>query len=590
MKRVRSCGLVLAVVLASGCLGCTSAPGTVSITFKWDKSEPTGAVWVFGRIVEMDPDTKEPGQTLSELDAPREYEADLSFHFSGVPNGDELAVVLEVRKEESADAHIFWYGISESFSLAAGDDKEMEVAVLMVEAPVLSNLVVEEAVGPAECPACYTSQSTVTLSFEAADAVAVEVANDAAFSVCKRAIAPQKDSPRGLGLVAEGENWRVSGWDLDCELGNTADGPRSVFVRVLDAEGYPSQTLSNQVLLDRQPPSEGTLICAEGGWLFSLEPGGLETTMLFGVVEANEMFVEACTPGGEAGVDGASVPGGLLACDEGREHDIPVSEWTRFTTQGCVQLKDDSVKALRVKYRDFAHNETAWVEYEFENVAVVAMPWVPIPGGTFMMGCSPGDDECIDGEKPPHSVTVSSFEMLETEVTESQYETVMGANPSCNFSGGGGTDNPVECVSWFDARAFCEAIGGRLPTEAEWEYAARGGTETKYYCGDDPECLNDIAWYYSNSFYHKHDVKEAEPNAYGLYDMLGNVWEWTNDWYAVYDSSPAHNPQGPQSGSLRVYRGGSFDFPADYLRVSFRNFGSPSFGLAYLGLRCARSE
>jgi formylglycine-generating enzyme required for sulfatase activity len=218
--------------------------------------------------------------------------------------------------------------------------------------------------------------------------------------------------------------------------------------------------------------------------------------------------------------------------------------------------------------------------------------WVSIPGGTFEMGCSPGDGDCSDDEKPPHSVTVSGFEMLETEVTEAQYETVMGDNPSCDYNGGGGPDNPVECVTWFDAKAFCEGIGGRLPTEAEWEYSARGGTTTRYSCGDDASCLDAIAWYDANSDGHKHDVKGKDPNGYGLYDMSGNVWEWTADWYSetYYSESPANNPQGPDSGSIRVFRGGGFDYYAVYLRVSFRGYFSPSGDYSNLGLRCARSE
>lgn len=223
----------------------------------------------------------------------------------------------------------------------------------------------------------------------------------------------------------------------------------------------------------------------------------------------------------------------------------------------------------------------------------IGLKWASIPSGTFQMGCSPNDDDCNSDEEPSHSVTVSGFEMLETEVTEGQYEAVMDGNPSCNYGGGGGADHPVECVTWFNAKTFCEAIGGRLPTEAEWEYAARGGTTTRYYCGDDPECLNDIAWYSENSSKMKHSVKKKEPNSYGLYDMLGNVWEWTNDWLdsSYYESSPLSNPQGPDSGSFRVLRGGCFYDYAGNLRVSLRYYYYPSvdYGVDF-GFRCARSE
>ena len=190
---------------------------------------------------------------------------------------------------------------------------------------------------------------------------------------------------------------------------------------------------------------------------------------------------------------------------------------------------------------------------------------------------------------------MSSFQILETEVTEAQYSAVMDANPSCNGGAGRGADSPVECVNWFNARTFCEAIGGRLPTEAEWEYAARGGTTTRYYCGDDAECLDDIAWYDNNSSLVKHSVKGKAPNAFGLYDMLGNVWEWTADWYdsEYYSSSPANDPHGPESGNFRVLRGGGLGHDGGYtaLRVSNR-FGDAPSDVNYfaLGLRCAKSQ
>ena len=222
------------------------------------------------------------------------------------------------------------------------------------------------------------------------------------------------------------------------------------------------------------------------------------------------------------------------------------------------------------------------------------LKWVSIPGGTFTMGCSPSDTACESDEYPPHSVTLSGFQMLETEVTEAQYEAVMGENPSCSGGGGGGADNPVEFVDWANAKVFCEAIGGRLPTEAEWEYAARGGTETRYYCGDDSKCLSSVAWY--GAFQGpKHPVKQKEPNAYGLYDMLGNVWEWTNDWSdwngeSYYESSPSSNPQGPESGTARVTRGGHFGGENEQLRVSLRHGFNPSWFTDALGFRCAKSE
>ena len=221
------------------------------------------------------------------------------------------------------------------------------------------------------------------------------------------------------------------------------------------------------------------------------------------------------------------------------------------------------------------------------------MVWVTIPGGTFTMGCSLSDSKCKSQEKPPHKVKISTFEMLETEVTESQYKAVTGKDPSKDHNGGGGPNSPVENVTWYKAKAFCKAVGGYLPTEAQWEYAARGGTTTKYYCGDSPSCLDDIAWHKGNSGNHKHDVKGKKPNAYGLYDMLGNVYEWVADWNNgsyYYKVSPEDNPTGPISGSGRVVRGGGFGNAYDYLRVSYRLFYAPSVDVYFLGFRCARSK
>jgi len=223
------------------------------------------------------------------------------------------------------------------------------------------------------------------------------------------------------------------------------------------------------------------------------------------------------------------------------------------------------------------------------------LTWVPIPGGTFAMGCSPGDTDCFDQEKPAHSVTLSPFQILETEVTEAQYEAVTGDNPSANYNGGGGPNSPVENITWFEAKALCENLTARLCTEAEWEYAARGGMTTKHYCGDSSACLADVAWYWDNSNdgsgVHKYDVKEKAPNAYGLYDMLGNVDEWTADWYAedYYDLSPEDNPEGPDGGSLRVRRGGHFNNNPSNLRASYRYYRDPSSTRSELGVRCCKS-
>jgi formylglycine-generating enzyme required for sulfatase activity len=217
------------------------------------------------------------------------------------------------------------------------------------------------------------------------------------------------------------------------------------------------------------------------------------------------------------------------------------------------------------------------------------LTWIALDGGEFTMGCSPNDADCEDNENPRHLVTLAPFAITATEVTQAQYLAAMGINPSffieCD-------DCPVEQVTWFDAASFCAAAGGRLPTEAEWEYAARGGTNAKFYCGDDAACLAEAAWDLDNADLATHPVAQMAPNAFGLYDMLGNVWEWVSDWYNAewYTGSPSDNPAGPDAGAERVLRGGAWNNESFYLRVSFRNYDIPTDLSRAGGIRCARDE
>jgi formylglycine-generating enzyme required for sulfatase activity len=148
----------------------------------------------------------------------------------------------------------------------------------------------------------------------------------------------------------------------------------------------------------------------------------------------------------------------------------------------------------------------------------------------------------------------------------------------------------VEQVTWTDADNFCQSLGGRLPTEAEWEYAARAGTDTIYICGDASSCLADIAWYQTNSGGSTNPVCQKTPNAWGLCDMSGDVEQWLNDWYAgnYYQESPTDNPPGADSGSFRVLRGGTWnDLPIN-LRASYRHFFNPNDSDIVSGFRCAK--
>ena len=236
------------------------------------------------------------------------------------------------------------------------------------------------------------------------------------------------------------------------------------------------------------------------------------------------------------------------------------------------------------------------------------MHMIKVNGGSFFMGDTFGGG-CSD-ERPTHQVTLSPFWIGKYEVTQREWREVMGNNPS-HFQG---DDRPVEQVSWYDAIDYCnkrsikegltpcytrngdtvtcnwQANGYRLPTEAEWEYAARGGSGTRdmKYSGSDS--VDDVAWYDGNSGSTTHPVGRKRPNVLGLYDMSGNVWEWCWDCYGLYSSHAKTAPLGASSRSGRVYRGGGWNFSTAGARIAYRNFGSPGFCYNNIGFRVVRSS
>lgn len=232
-------------------------------------------------------------------------------------------------------------------------------------------------------------------------------------------------------------------------------------------------------------------------------------------------------------------------------------------------------------------------KYETKTYTVngVSFKMIAVAGGTFTMGATAEQgSDVFDDEKPAHKVTLSSFSIGQTEVTQELWEAVMGSNPS-SFKG---AKLPVECVSWNDCQTFIAKLNEltgkqfRLPTEAEWEYAARGGSQSKGYKYAGSNTLGDVAWYFDNSSSKTHDVATKQPNELGLYDMSGNVREWCQDWYGSYSGSTQTNPTGPASGSSRVHRGGGCrDFTARYCRVSIRYYSTPDIRYDGLGLRIA---
>ena len=221
-----------------------------------------------------------------------------------------------------------------------------------------------------------------------------------------------------------------------------------------------------------------------------------------------------------------------------------------------------------------------------------------IPSGTFTMGCSPSNSyTCNSNENPTHQVTLSkAFYLGKTEVTQAQWQAKMGNNPSY-FSGN--ANNPVEQGSWNDIAGFNTATGLRLPSVAEWEYACRGGTTTAFHSmpgypngTNDDSLLGNIAWYISNnSPFGTKPVAGKAANAFGMYDMSGNVYEWCNDWYGstYYTTSPSTDPAGPSSGSNRVLRGGSWYTNSNNCRSSGRLDFDPVNRNGTVGFRVART-
>jgi len=233
-----------------------------------------------------------------------------------------------------------------------------------------------------------------------------------------------------------------------------------------------------------------------------------------------------------------------------------------------------------------------------KSAADYGIEMVFVKGGTFTMGCtSEQGSDCYIDEKPTRRVTLSDYYIGKYEVAQKQWRAVMGAstslsNPSyfknCD-------DCPVENVSWNDIQEFIKKLNQltgkkyRLPTEAEWEYAARGGAQSRGFKYAGSNTIDEVAWYTSNSGSKTQAVGRKKPNELGIYDMSGNVWEWCNDWYGNYGSSDQTNPQGPSSGSDRVLRGGSWRGDSGFCRVTNRFINGPDYRFNFNGFRLVQS-
>ena len=230
----------------------------------------------------------------------------------------------------------------------------------------------------------------------------------------------------------------------------------------------------------------------------------------------------------------------------------------------------------------------------------VSFDMVEVRGGTFRMGATSeqGSDVSRD-EKPVHSVTLSGYYIGKTEVTQELWQAVMGTTLTdfasqlgvCTY--GVGDDYPMYFISWDDCKEFIGMLNEitqmnfRLPTEAEWEFACRGGNNSRGYKYSGSNYIDNVAWYWDNSGKKTHPVATKLPNELGIYDMSGNVWEWCSDWYDKYSSGAQANPTGPESGSCRVFRGGGWGSYAGYCRSSNRGYNTPTHRHDRLGLRLA---
>jgi uncharacterized repeat protein (TIGR02543 family) len=205
-----------------------------------------------------------------------------------------------------------------------------------------------------------------------------------------------------------------------------------------------------------------------------------------------------------------------------------------------------------------------------DEMSINGIACVLVKAGTFTMG---GSDY---GNRSTQQVTLTNdYWISKYPIKQSQYQAVMGYNPSY-FSGN--ANNPVESVTWNNANDFAQAVDGRLPTEAQWEFAARGGNKSEGYIYSGSNTIGDVAWYSGNSGSSTHQVGQKLPNELGIYDMSGNVWEWSGDWRGVYSSSAVTDPTGPSTGDRRIIRGGNWGADEQSCRVAIRYANNPSIG------------
>lgn len=229
-----------------------------------------------------------------------------------------------------------------------------------------------------------------------------------------------------------------------------------------------------------------------------------------------------------------------------------------------------------------------------ETVFGMSLDMVYVKGGVFEMGATVEQEEdAYDDEKPVRKIRLDSYHIGKYEVTQAQWRAVMGSDPVVSYLYGEGDNYPAYFISWDMAQEFCKRLSEKtgekyvLPTEAQWEYAARGGNKSKHFKYAGGDIMYEVAWYSENAATRTHPVGTKKPNELGIYDMSGNINEWCSDWYAEYDEKDNYNPQGPEEGTYRIRRGGCWFTDIKYCRVSFRN-DFPRSKLLYFGFRVVR--
>ena len=319
----------------------------------------------------------------------------------------------------------------------------------------------------------------------------------------------------------------------------------------------------------------------------------------------NGLTAADCTVSGTIGSDGYS-PYYYGYFAEGAEKDLYVEDWTNMLLF-TKTLSENALALGRSGYLNLPtlESRSGWTMEEITEkhltVKGVEFTMKPVKGGTFTMGATAEQTGAENDESPTHRVTLSNYWIGETEVTQALWKAVTGYSPtsggsSWSSSYGLGDNYPAYYISYEDVQSFITQLNSltgctfRMLTEAEWEYAARGGSQSKGYLYSGGNAIGDVAWYTGNSSSKTHPVAQKAPNELGLYDMSGNVWEWCSDWYGSYSASDQTNPTGPASGSVRVLRGGCWGSNATICRVAYRSIRTPSDRSNLVGVRLASSS